>query len=192
MAAHTRQNNAIRGLQLDNDNLKITQFADDSTCVLNSFSSLQPLLFFLSDFAQWSGLTINKEKSMIILPNNALSGIKALHGIRVVQKVKILGIWFTRTCTPEEHYHLNFKPQLAKVKGVCDSWSSRTLSVKGKVTLANSLMISLLQYQSSSISTPKRLFKEYRKIITDFIWSGRKPKVAYSTLILPVAQGFGD
>lgn len=112
-----------------------------------------------------------------------------MHVIPVVAQLKILGIWFTRKCSLEDHYSLNFKPQLAKVKGVCESWSARSLSIKGKVTLVNSLMTSLLQYQCASIHTTPQVYKEYRKLITDFIWSGRKAKVAYSTLILPVAQG---
>lgn len=61
--------------------------------------------------------------------------------------------------------------------------------IKGKVTLVNSLMVSLLQYQCSAIFTPPQVYKDYKRLVTDFIWSGRRPKVAYSTIILPVAHG---
>lgn len=189
MATHIRQNPDIQGLQLGNEEVKITQFADDSTCVLRSINSLPPLLKFLSIFASWSGLTINKTKSMILFPNQALSGVKGLHGIPVVGRVKILGIWFTKQNSTDDHYQLNFKPQLEKIKAVCNSWNARNLSIKGKITLVNSLMISLLQYQCSSIFTPPQVYKEYKKLVTDFIWSGRRSKVAYSTVILPVAHG---
>lgn len=85
MAAHIRQNPAIQGLTLGEEEIKIMQFADDSTCMLESIASLPPLLAFLDVFVTWSGLTINKSKSMI-LPNKALSGIKGLHGIPVVDR----------------------------------------------------------------------------------------------------------
>lgn len=189
MAAHIRHNPAVQGLAPGEEEIKITQFADDSTCVLRSLASLPPLLDFLKRFASWSGLTINKSKSMILLPNMALSGVRGLHGIPVVDRIKILGIWFTRGCSMDDHYQFNFKPQLGKIKSICDSWNARNLSIKGKVTLVNSLMISLLQYQCSSISTTLQEFREYRNLVTDFIWNGKKSKVAYSTLILPVAQG---
>lgn len=140
-------------------------------------------------FSTWSGLVINKTKSMILFPNGNNTGHTDLQGIPIVTKVKILGVWFTERCSMNDHYQLNFKPQLLKIKSVCSSWNTRTLSFKGKVTLVNSLMISLLQYQISALATPSQVFKEYRKIITNFIWNGRKPKVAYSTLIQPVAQG---
>lgn len=189
MAIYIRQHPTIQGLQLGEETVKITQFVDDSTCVLKSLASLPPLLSFLGTFASWSGLNINKAKSMILLPNEALSGIRALHGIPVVDKVKILGVWFTGQCSTEDHYLLNFKPQLSKIRGVCESWNARNLSIKGKVTLVNSLMISLLQYQCSLFFTPPQVFRDYRKFVTDFIWNGRKAKVAYATIILPVAQG---
>lgn len=189
MATHIRNNQAIQGLQLGEEEVKITQFADDSTCVLKRLTSLPPLLSFLKEFASWSGLTINKSKSMILLPNKELSGIKGLHGILVVSRVKILGIWFTSRCSTEDHLQLNFKPQLGKIKSVCDLWNARNLSMKGKVTLVNSLMVSLLQYQCSSIYTPPQVYKDYKKLVTDFIWGGRKPKVAFSKLTLPVAHG---
>lgn len=189
MATYIRRSPDIQGLHLGTKEVKIVQFADDSTCLLRSFASLSPLLSFLGEFASWSGLTINKDKSMILLPNEDLSGIRSLHGIPVVKQVKILGIWFTRLCSPDEHYQLNFKPQLTKIRGICESWNARSLSIKGKVTLVNSLLISLLQYQSASIFTPPQVFKDYRKLVAEFIWNGRKAKVAYATLILPVAQG---
>lgn len=65
----------------------------------------------------------------------------------------------------------------------------RSLSIKGKVTIANSLVISLFQYPCSYIHTPPEVFKELKSIFTKFLWNNKKPKVAYSTLILPVADG---
>lgn len=189
MASCIRQNEEIAGLMVGNQSLTITQFADDSTCLLSRQDSLVHLLSFMQTFSTWSGLVINKAKSMILFPNGNETGLSDLQGIPVVTRVKILGVWFTSQCSTNDHYQLNFKPQLLKIKSVCSSWNTRTLSLKGKATLVNSLMISLLQYQISSLATPPQVFKEYRKIITDFIWNGRKPKVAYSTLILPVAQG---
>lgn len=189
MASCIRQNKNISGLAFGRQSLMITQFADDSTCFLTHPDSLNHLLSFMQEFSTWSGLVIYKKESMILFPNDNELRSDTLQDIPIVERVKILGVWFTNKCSVQDHYQLNFKPQLLKIKSVCNSWNSRTLSIKGKVTLVNSLLISLLQYQISSISTPPQLFKEYRKIITDFIWNGRKPKVAYSTLILPIAQG---
>lgn len=112
-----------------------------------------------------------------------------LANIPVVSKVKILGIWFMREDTIQNRYLLNFKPQLQRIKAICDSWSLRSVSLKGKVTIVNSLLISLLHYPSSSTFTPPQVFGEYKKMISAFIWNGKKPKVSYDTLVLPVACG---
>lgn len=96
MATCIRNRSDIVGIPLGGGNsmLKITQFADDSTCFLSSESSLIRLLTLLQKFARWSGLTINKKKSMILFPDKDAAMSSHLCGIPVVQKAKILGIWF--------------------------------------------------------------------------------------------------
>lgn len=61
--------------------------------------------------------------------------------------------------------------------------------MKGKVTVINSLLASLLQYPTSVIYTPPRVIKEYKKIILSFLWNNKSPKVDYRTLILPIERG---
>lgn len=184
-----RQSPAIKGIPIGNTVCTVTQFADDSTCFLKDTASLSPLLDLLQDFSEWSGLKINRSKSMIILPHNKLIHPRILEGIPVITRAKILGIWFLQDNTELEQYLWNFKPQLNKIKSICDSWNMRNVSIKGKVTIVNSLLISLLQYQCSSIFTPAKVYKEYKNIITNFIWNGKKPKISYQTLILPTKQG---
>lgn len=48
--------------------------------------------------------------------------------------------------SPEDHFAWNFKAQLDKMRASCSSWNNRALLLKGKVTVYNTLMISLLQY----------------------------------------------
>lgn len=61
--------------------------------------------------------------------------------------------------------------------------------MKGKVTIANSLITSLFQFPCSYIYTPPEVCKELRKIIVTFLWDGRRPKVAYNTLLIPTSKG---
>lgn len=63
------------------------------------------------------------------------------------------------------------------------------MSLKGKVTVANALLVSLLQYPTSVTFTPERVAKEYRSIITHFLWDGKKPKIAYSSIIQTIDRG---
>lgn len=189
MAVMIRRSQDIQGIQLSNSEIRIVQFADDSTCLLKDESSLKHLVAILNRFRGWSGLRLNKSKSMILLPGRRGPLPPQLELIPVVRKVKILGIWMFHEDTVQNNIKWNFDPLLNKIKSVCSSWNHRTLSLKGKVTVANSLLMSILQYPCASIFTPPQVFKDYRNIITQFIWNGRKAKVAFKTLVLPISRG---
>lgn len=113
----------------------------------------------------------------------------SVEGIPVVKRMKILGIWFEAEDSEERSYENNFKPILDRIRSICGSWSNRSLSLKGKVTVVNSLVASLLQYPTSAIYTPQRVFLEYKKIVVKFVWSNKQPKIAYKTLTLPINRG---
>lgn len=148
------------------------------------------LLRDLQSFADYSGLEINKQKSQLLCPSNSIyTSQQAIHGIPIVQEAKILGIKFKAASSTQDQYRLNFKQQLAKIQHVCLSWTNRNISIKGKITIANSLLIYLLQYPCSVVPTPPRVLKEFRQIISAFIWNGKHPKSAHKTLILPIHQG---
>lgn len=189
LAIMIRSNENVKGIQMHNTEIKLTQFADDLTCLLNNPTSVEPLLDTLNEFAKWSGLKINVEKSQAIYPPGLAAVIEKVGDIPVRKEAKILGIWTFSQPNPERSYEKNFQPILEKARQVTGSWVNRSLSIKGKVTVINSLITSLFQYPCSYIHTPPRVFKEYQKIITAFLWDGRKPKVAYLTLTLPVSQG---
>lgn len=77
----------------------------------------------------------------------------------------------------------------SNIKDICGTWINRNLLLKGKTVLINSLLISILQYPCSCTSTPTRVFTEFQKICTDFIWKGGRSKVAYDLLIQDIAEG---
>ena len=60
---------------------------------------------------------------------------------------------------------------------------------EGKVTVINSLAISKLIYLASTISVPERVYNEVKNLIIDFLWNGKTPKIAYSTLIQTIENG---
>lgn len=164
-----RQNEKIRGIQLGCEEVKLTQFADDTTCMLENEASLEELLTTLQTFEKWSGLKINKKKTQILYPAGARKGTSQIKGMPIVVKAKILGIWLSTDSSEETRFQYNFRPILDKIRNVCDSWSMRGLSIKGKITVANSLLVSLLQYPCSIIHTPERVYKEYKQAISAFL-----------------------
>ena len=75
------------------------------------------------------------------------------------------------------------------MKNLLSSWKCRYLSIKGKVTVINSLAISPLLYLASVIHVLCRVIQEVKQIVTDFIWNGKPPKVAYNVMIQNIENG---
>lgn len=84
-------------------------------------------------------------------------------GLRVVERIKILGLWFSATRTPTEHYEWNYKGTLDRMRSICGSWCNRNLSLKGKITVINSLVVSMLQYVATNSALPARVLYELKK-----------------------------
>ena len=78
---------------------------------------------------------------------------------------------------------MNIAEIIVKMKTVAKMWYYRTMTLHGKVTVVNSLIASLFVYrmQVLTILSVKQL-EEIQETITDFLWSGKKPKIPMETL----------
>lgn len=189
LAILVRKSVLIKGIQVTDQEIKLSQYANDSTFFVHGVPALQPLLRLLSTFSSVSGLCINYQKSHLLLLGNHLHPPAQFQGIEVVDTVKILGIHFKDTITDDQQYKLNFEPKLKQIQSICSTWLNRNLSMKGKVVLITSLMASILQYPCTSTSTPVRVILEFKRIVTDFFWIGKRSKVSYKVLIQEIANG---
>ena len=64
MAKAIRNNTNIKGISVNNQEVKISQYADDTTLILDrSLKSLSYLLDLLDDFGKVSGLKLNDRKT---------------------------------------------------------------------------------------------------------------------------------
>lgn len=57
------------------------------------------------------------------------------------------------------------------------------------MTVFNSLVYSLVQYVNSNLVTPPRVLSETRNIATSFLWTGKRSKAAYNTVIQTASDG---
>ncbi len=89
----------------------------------------------------------------------------------------------------DENYLLNYKPKFAELKNLLNIWKQRVLSLKGKITIINTLALAPLIYDTSIIDIPKNVITEINNIILHFIWEGKTSKIAQSTLIQSIEHG---
>lgn len=183
------QEERIEGISIGPSTVKISQFADDLTAFVRNTTSAEALLEVVGSFGSFSGLPLNKDKSHFMVLGEDPDIAVALPGLHAVQKIKILGLWFSASRSLMDHYLWNYKNNLEKIRGTCHSWFHRDLSLKGKISVINSLLFSLLQYVASNSELPKQVLFELKKIVVHFAWNKRKAKIAYDTLTQEVARG---
>ena len=66
----------------------------------------------------------------------------------------------------------NFNEKLDSIKKLINIWSSRDLSIYGKVTVIKSLIISKFVYIVSLLPTPKNIIEELNQLWFKFLWKG--------------------
>ena len=68
-------------------------------------------------------------------------------------------------------------------------WKQINLSLKGKVTVINSLAASLLVYPQTALDTPENIIEATEKICCEFLWNGQVNKIARNIMIKQIEQG---
>ena len=76
----------------------------------------------------------------------------------------------------------NFIERLDSVKKLINVWSSRGLSVYGKVTIIKSLIIPKSVYILSLLPAPKEIVQELNRILFKFLWKGTDKVTRLSTI----------
>ena len=106
--------------------------------------------------------------------------------IPAVNKVKTLGMWFSSTeCCNEQ----NLNPVIDQIKHTINRWSQRDVSLKGRITVSKSLLVSKLSYVMSCSMIPEAKLKSIQSLIMNYLWRGRPPKVKAKVLCQSIAEG---
>jgi hypothetical protein len=188
LAISIRGNKNIKGIAINNKEIKISQLADDTTCFVADMESVKNVLKIFEKFKICTGLRVNVEKTKAM----CLGGLKTpnynLYDLDWSNKqVHSLGV--TITGNEEDHYLLNFKKRLKNLENTLNSWKSRHLSLKGKVTVINTLALPPLIYLASVIHVPKQVTQEVKDIVVHFLWDGKPSKIAYDVIIQQIKDG---
>ena len=78
---------------------------------------------------------------------------------------------------------LNYMKILHKMREIIDCWSQRPSTMLGRILIVNTLMESLFVYKLSTLpDVPDDTIMLIEKMIDEFIWQGKKAKIARGTL----------
>ena len=123
-----------------------------------------------------SGALINNRKSVVFRWNvdqskvANISQILGFEGYASWDKVKYVGL----PLTLGQNNPSLWMEIIINIKVKIVSWGGHWLTKEGKVILINSVLSSLLIYQSSLLLAPKVIMDQISKLIRDFLWRGGK------------------
>ena len=167
-----RNNQSIKGLVIKEKEIKISQFADDTTVFLEDLDSVKETFRLLDKFSSLSGLRVNSNKceAMWLGATKKKNIEEKPLGLKWPNSIKILGIHFSHDKALREK--LNFGSIVPSVQQIINLWKQRVLSIFGRITIIKSLLISKLTYKASLIPVPDLILKEISKLIYNFLWKG--------------------
>ena len=138
LAKAIRENKNIKGILVNQNEIKISQYADDTTLILDgSKISLEASLKILDKFGAVSGLRLNDKKTEALWIGSNTGKDQIIFPERNFKwpkyKVKSFGVWIS--VDPEATIMLNYKERLAKVRNVVNCWKYCRLTLIGKITV---------------------------------------------------------
>ena len=151
--------------------------------------SVKETLNVFSIFQRYGGLKANIDKTQAI-PIGSLKDLskQTAYGLDWSSNhVYSLGVTFTKNSI--DNYNDNFKPKIEKLKNLTKIWKGRKLSLKGKITVTNSLGLSPFIYLAGCINVPARVYKEVNDIILNFLCGNTNAKISLNTLISNTESG---
>lgn len=183
LAIRIRNNPNITGLEINGLESRCSFYADDASFYIKPDTfSLDSLITELDSFAVLSGLKPNYDKCSILrigsfkgmrhnlckVPIQYTDGPVNLLGIHIPVETKLL-------------VKTNFELKLQKMNKILQAWRGNYLSIYGKITVINSLILSQFTYLLQALPSPDGVFmKTYEKIIFNFIWNGKTDKIKRS------------
>ena len=183
----------IKGIDLGSKIKNIlAQFADDTALFIHFDKiSIEEVVRTFQNIEAATGLKISYEKTVIyrigsIKNSDAkLYTQKDLHWTN--EDTTLLGI---NVSTSNDCAFRNYESVIKKMSDTCTQWSQRPLTLMGKVVVINSLMESLFVYKLNALELMTEVqCKQVERLISQFLWSEKRPKIALKTLQLPKNEG---
>ena len=193
LAARIRNNNLIKGIDVDNVPILNVQYADDTGLILDgSERSLNESLSELNNYAKISGLNINTSKTQVIwLGSCKYSDVTYRPDLNLQwgkNRFTFLGIEFSVDL--DQIPKMNFDKKIVKLKSILTAWKRRSLTPIGKINIIKSLLISQLNYLFITLpNPPEKYITMINSLLFDFLWNGKCHKIKTDVIIQNFADG---
>ena len=173
---------SIKGIEVDNHEIKVAQYADDTTVFVRDRESVHELLDFLKEFSAHSGLEINTAKTEAMWLGQWKNNQDTPFGFKWPKEpILSLGIFFLHNQAAAEE--LNFGAKIRDLEKTLTIWQKRKLTLYGKINIVKTLGLSKLIFNASVLHMPDHFIEQINKITFNFIWDRKPPKIKRTTII---------
>jgi hypothetical protein len=157
LASNIRNTKNIRGIKVNNIEIKLSLLTDNLVCFVTDLISVENCISLLNNFEKCSGLRVNIAKTKAIPIGTLKETIYEGYGLDWSERnVSTLGVILTGN--EHDHYKLNYGPRILKIKNILEQWSCHNLSLKGRITIVNNLVMPSLLYLANTIYTDEAAF----------------------------------
>ena len=186
LAILLRENKEIKGFNINNFSSILGQFADDMDMyLLFEKGTINNVVKTLNSFQQNLGFKVNYDKTTVYRIGSLRNSEAKIYTQPMLNwsnnPIEVLGVRITHD--KGDLARINYENIIQKSTGILTNWRRRNLSLYGKILIVNTLISSLFVYKMYTVpSMSLQMIKQLNKICSDFIWNGRKPKIAYEKL----------
>ena len=189
LAINIRDNKDIEGIPIHDILFVLSQYADDMDTFLKVKEKCIIALFDeLECFRRNTGLIVNYDKTTVYRIGSLRKSNAKCYSFKPLfwtnDPINILGLWVDYDQT--KVMEINYKLLMQRVKAILDQWTRRKLSLFGKIAVINTLVASQFVYEMTVLPVIHQKYVElFNQMIIDFLWEGRRPKIAIKILQAP-------
>ncbi|KAJ1142571.1 hypothetical protein NDU88_008885 [Pleurodeles waltl] len=191
LAPCLRQHYGDRGIPFRQRPFLISMYADDiALCVREPRKNLDVLLDEILRFSEFSGITINWSKSVVLPLSSGAVGFLSRYSIAWADgRVSYLGVWLS--CDVETLWKANYGTVMSWQEDRIEMWHPLPLLLIGRIAIAKMIVLPKILYLF--VNLPLVLaacfLKHLRSAMIRLVWAGRQPKIAWEKLTLPFELG---
>ena len=186
-------NKDIKGINIHDEEIKNTLFADDATFLTDgSDKSFKTLVNVLDNFSYCSGLKLNTKKCNILragsLKSSSIVYCKDKNFQWKSDSAKALGMVFYNDVLKTSKHNIDIKVE--DFKNCLKQWQHRKLTLMGKITVVKNLAFPKLVYPLTVLTNiSDEIIKEIINLMFHFIWDNKPDKIKRTVLCQDYYKG---
>ncbi|PRQ58253.1 putative RNA-directed DNA polymerase [Rosa chinensis] len=141
--------------------------------------SLLNLMAFFEEYELNSGQLVNKTKSHVYLGRSAVHRRTPIYSWLGVPMGKLPFMYLGVPIFVGRPKRIYFQVLADRICNVISNWRGHSLSMAGRVTLVNSVVVSMLSHSFTIYAWPRTVLQQVRNWMRNFIWTGNVSSRAY-------------